>query len=711
LITNTVDLSPDTILFDKFRVVKLLGCGGMGSVFQVEHLHLRTQYALKCLNKLQHDDATWRRFEIEARAANILDHPNLIKVHDSGLLPDGQPYFVMDFVNGVTLADEISRTGRLPVPSVLKLFIQVGFALAYAHERGVIHRDIKPTNIMLVKNVDGTLSNSVKVVDFGIAKLTGQDEFNQQTLTRTGEIFGSPLYMSPEQCMGIAVDHRSDLYSLGCVMYETLTGAPPLVGENALSTMMKHQTSKPLPLKEASMGIEFSEQLESLVQKLLQKDPENRYSNASLLTADLVALEQNLHSGITVSLNLEKPSQAENRLTRFFVNRRVSTIILVALFLAFVSGFGTGWLMAKRTDHNQIEKVMDLQDNYDLLPGLNINGKVVELTSKEGRKDAVSLPDSISLLPPDLQKEELEAKRAEAARLAKVKIGHINFGATYFSDDAKQQRTFHFPSSSSLGLIEPNMMGVSNPTEMQGLKSLAVPVSITANDALILNSHLFSKFRQDEPAALSFMQSVSPVKSLLFEASKFNKIHRLDLEKSAVTSADLSAVERFKGLTHLSFSRTSISATDLMHLKGINKLYFLGLCGLPNISPLLKKLAKESSVQRLEVGDCNLTVDDLKTIASFKFIDYIDLTGNKIVTDDTIGIFSKAKMRHLDLEGCAVTAASIPVFKKMKNLKSLRISDPIVSEQFDAQETFRKELPNVEVFWVFSASGIYRKLR
>lgn len=144
MITNSINLAPDSILFDKFRVVKLLGRGGMGSVYQVQHMHLRTEYALKCLNIQQQNDANWRRFENEARAANMLDHPNLIKVHDSGLLPDGQPYFVMDLINGVTLGDEIKKTGTLPVPIVLKVFIQVGFALSYAHERGVIHRDINP---------------------------------------------------------------------------------------------------------------------------------------------------------------------------------------------------------------------------------------------------------------------------------------------------------------------------------------------------------------------------------------------------------------------------------------------------------------------------------------------------------------------------------------------------------------------------------------
>ncbi|HEY9784545.1 MAG TPA: serine/threonine-protein kinase [Candidatus Obscuribacterales bacterium] len=233
-----------SIVLEKYRVLELLGSGGVGSVYRIQHVLMGGELALKCLNKRQPDDATWRRFQNEARAANKLDHQNFIKVHDFGLLPSGRPYIVMDLVRGVTLADEIKGRGVLSVPRAIKIFLQVVFALSYAHENGIIHRDIKPSNIMLLTADDGSQTDSVKVVDLGIAKLTGQDEFSQQTLTKTGEIFGSPLYMSPEQCMGIAVDHRSDLYSLGCVLYEALTGAPPFIGDNALTTMMRHQSEK-----------------------------------------------------------------------------------------------------------------------------------------------------------------------------------------------------------------------------------------------------------------------------------------------------------------------------------------------------------------------------------------------------------------------------------------------------------------------------------
>ncbi|HEY9788706.1 MAG TPA: serine/threonine-protein kinase, partial [Candidatus Obscuribacterales bacterium] len=276
---------PGATVLDKYRVIELIASGGVGSVYRVQHLPIGSDFALKCLNRCQPDEALWRRFQNETRAAQKLDHQHFTKVHEFGLLPSGRPYFVMDLVRGITLSDEIKKLGVLPISRAVKIFIQVGFAISYAHDNGIIHRDIKPSNIMLIDVADHSTNDFVRVVDLGIAKLTGQDEFNQQTLTKTGEIFGSPLYMSPEQCKGLGVDHRSDLYSLGCVMYEALTGAPPLIGDTALATMMKHQSEKPLTLQEASLGRKFPPLLEMIVEKLLEKDREKRYQTAKALVA------------------------------------------------------------------------------------------------------------------------------------------------------------------------------------------------------------------------------------------------------------------------------------------------------------------------------------------------------------------------------------------------------------------------------------------
>jgi len=351
---GSASFEPGTILLEKFRVVEHLGAGGMGNVYRVDHLLLEKPFAFKCLNKFQEADASWKRFQNEAKAAQLLDHPNLLKVFEFGLLNSGQPFFLMELIEGKTLADEIKSLGHLPTQRAVSLFIQVAFAIACAHNQKIVHRDLKPSNIMLVPPKNEYERESVKVVDFGIAKLTGLDEFNQQTLTRTGEIFGSPFYMSPEQCMGLPVDHRSDLYSLGCVFYETLTSAPPFMGETALSTMMKHQADKQLSLKEASLGETYPAELERIIEKLLEKDPEKRYQTADHLARDLISLERNLKDEKTQAASVigdatsfrpkappAKPSESKGS------SNSLQMIAIGALL--YILGVGRGYMYFKST--------------------------------------------------------------------------------------------------------------------------------------------------------------------------------------------------------------------------------------------------------------------------------------------------------------------------------------------------------------------------
>ncbi len=281
-------LEPDQIVAGKYKVVSILGTGGMGTVYRVLNMFVGKDYALKTLEKQQiSDSSSVRRFQTEAKAASILNHQNLVQVHDFGLLDDGQPYLVMDFVKGIDLAEHLKQKGVMEVQESVKLFAQISRGLAYAHTQGVVHRDIKPSNVMLVSGAELGTIGSVKVVDFGIAKLLNSDDGEIQALTRTGEIFGSPLYMSPEQCTGAKVDHRCDVYSLGCVLFECLTGAPPHMGQNALATMMLHQSQEPLALTEASLGRTFPADLQQIVSKMLQKNPRDRYDNLDALADDL----------------------------------------------------------------------------------------------------------------------------------------------------------------------------------------------------------------------------------------------------------------------------------------------------------------------------------------------------------------------------------------------------------------------------------------
>lgn len=277
-------LPPGEIVAGKYRIESILGVGGMGTVYRVTNIFFEKQFALKVLDLKGAPNAVLvKRFQNEAKAAFSLNHANLVKVHDFGILESGDPYLVMDLVVGETLADLIKRKTVLTSEEYLPILEQVCKALSYAHSQSVIHRDVKPANIM----ISSSPGQTVKILDFGIAKIVNEEGGQVQELTRTGEIFGSPLYMSPEQCSGGVIDQRTDIYSLGCVTYEALTGAPPHVGANALRTMMLHQSTEVVPMSEASMGLKFSPQWEHVVARMLAKEASQRYSDAREIIAEL----------------------------------------------------------------------------------------------------------------------------------------------------------------------------------------------------------------------------------------------------------------------------------------------------------------------------------------------------------------------------------------------------------------------------------------
>lgn len=280
-----------------YRILGFLGRGGMGFVYRVEHTVMQKEMALKVLSQ-SGTTSQWRRFQTEAQAIARLDHPNIVKIYDMGQSEDGQPYYTMDLLLGQSLADYIISRGRLPLEEALPIFRQVASGLAYAHDHGIIHRDIKPANIMLLagkaEKSNQRAAPVVKIVDFGIAKLTDQDN-EVQGVTKPGEIFGSPIYMSPEQCSGQKVDYRTDMYSLGVAFYEALVGKPPFVGRTAVETTAMHQTKMAPSLKDGlpeGSAIDFPVEIEDMVAKLMAKNPQWRYKSLAEMANELLHLER-----------------------------------------------------------------------------------------------------------------------------------------------------------------------------------------------------------------------------------------------------------------------------------------------------------------------------------------------------------------------------------------------------------------------------------
>ncbi len=263
----------------RYKVISVVGRGGMSTVYKAQHTYMDRVVALKLLHQhLVSDPLSVQRFQQEARAAASLSHPNTVTVYDFGITEDGTAYLVMDFMEGPSVGELLDKGGPIPEIEAIDMFRQVLRGLSHAHKKGVIHRDLKPRNLVLSIEEDGSVL--VKIVDFGIAKMIPQDGQESQHLTQTGEVFGSPIYMSPEQCSGAPLDVRSDIYSFGCVMFEILTGQPPLVGNNAVETMSMHVNDPPPGFKQIVPGINVSSEMEEVVLKCLEKKAKKRFQTA-----------------------------------------------------------------------------------------------------------------------------------------------------------------------------------------------------------------------------------------------------------------------------------------------------------------------------------------------------------------------------------------------------------------------------------------------
>ncbi len=253
----------------------------MGAVYKAEQPDMNRFVAIKILHPrfLSRSDLV-SRFRREARAMSHLSHPNTARVFLYGQLEDGACYFVMEYLAGKNLAQVVRAQGPMPQERAVAIMNQVCGALDEAHQAGIIHRDLKPENIFLT--IQGGIEDFPKVLDFGLAKVTEkQMKPGSMILTREGMVFGTPEFMSPEQARGKTLDARSDIYSLGIIMYELLTGKLPFDARQPIEYIQLHVNAQPIPLNERVPGLEFPEQLGRVIMKALAKEPEDRYSTAA----------------------------------------------------------------------------------------------------------------------------------------------------------------------------------------------------------------------------------------------------------------------------------------------------------------------------------------------------------------------------------------------------------------------------------------------
>ncbi len=399
---------------NRYRIVKRLGSGGMAEVYLAHDDVLDRDVALKVMNRrYAYDNEFVERFKREAQSAAALSHPNIVSIYDRGESEDGTYYIAMEYLPGGTLKDRILKRGALSPRTAAAVALQIAEALRAAHHAGVVHRDIKPHNVLV------TATGDVKVGDFGIARAA-----SSSTVTRTGSILGTAHYISPEQAMGEPVGPQSDLYSLGVVLYEMLTGNLPYEADSAIALVMKHINEPPYPPRDANP--EVSEALDAVTMKLLAKDPRDRYASADELIDDL----ERARSGFPVAASSVKtermtaplPASPEKQTRRRTVQQPATTPIeaprgdrrrrgrlfptLAALLVGLALVGGLAWALTRNLDAPEPSGSQD----------------------KSGAADA-TVPDVAGLVPSEaertLSEESLKLGRQQETPNAALPAGTV----------------------------------------------------------------------------------------------------------------------------------------------------------------------------------------------------------------------------------------------------------------------------------------------
>jgi serine/threonine protein kinase/tetratricopeptide (TPR) repeat protein len=540
--------------FRGYAFISAIGSGGMGVIYKARQTALNKVVAIKMLHPYLVSDEAVRRFQIEGQAVSKLEHANIIKVHIMGVCDSG-PYMIMDYVEGRTLTQVLQSEGPLSIERALPIFIQACDALAHAHSRAVLHRDLKPSNIMLRRNFRN--EEEVCIMDFGIAKMIGDTANGDgQQLTRTGEAIGSPLYMSPEQGRGATdIDARSDVYSLGCVMFEALTGAPPFQGNTPLETLMMHMNAKPLGLSQSMLGTrKFDETIEAAVERLLQKEPDRRFQSMDELRRHLLAIKD----GKQLNQLVYQPPAPKGIRVGVAAGVLVAVIALAAIVVC-VSDFG-------KTDGR---KPTPKSADQPAEPAFEANLLTARaLLTKAVTEGATVIAPPLNEVVPITDTDMIvlrQARNAETIELKKSaeitarglenlvdlpKLKHVDVS---WCPQIKTLALFRrFKALKSLELCGDSNIGDKELDDLRGLPIENLDLSSTQViklDALPTMSHLENLSVARTPIKPEAMRNIGALKSLM----------SIDLSGTAITDPSL----RFLfGLPHLSL----INVTDCSNL-------------------------------------------------------------------------------------------------------------------------------------------------
>lgn len=625
---------PISPLQGRYEFITVIGAGGAGVIYKAKQKPLGRPVAIKMIHSHLVNVTALKRFLQEAKTISTMHHPNIISVHDFGVSEDNQPYMVMDYVEGTTLSDYIKKEGALEPEFAVNLAMQICDGLSHAHSHSVLHRDLKPNNVMLVPLAAGEYH--LRVLDFGLAKLFAEDE-QADHLTKTGETVGTPAYMAPEQVMGKKLSPRSDIYSLGCLLYHCLTGFVPFGGATKMETMLKQLNDQPPPFSE--YDIDVSERLEELVMQILSKDPAGRPESMSQVKERLKAL-MSYHSSGNVSVLSRKEKKKEPP------KIEPKKIALIAVPLVVVSAAG---LFTYFYSQQKPATVVDASTQV----------KVSEPTKPETKpetKTKVKVPDQ----DPSAQAAVQTTAQTQAQSQAPVEQEpeyKKNFDDRVFLGKFEGQDNIHELSSDGNDIQNQSLYYVA---KLKDLKKLDLNKSKSINDSglsYLKNMHLMSLLLGSTDVTNDGLASIATLKSL----------KNLDLSNTKVTANGLLQLAPLRNLQMLNLHQTKLGNSNLDGLKSLNNLdmLILGQSGVGDSA--LSALTSMKMLKTLYLNNTSITNAGLVSLGNLENLQKLDLTGTKI---DKQGLKLLAKLpnlKDLKLKNVKLGNDSMSEFVKFKS--------------------------------------------
>ena len=632
---------PGYILDGKYEFIELIGSGGMGVIYRARQIILNRPVAVKMMHSHMLSDKALMRFQREGKAGSALSHQNITAVLDFAISQHGQPYMVMEFEVGQTLAQMIEVRGALAPEFVLDAIIQICQGLSHAHERNVLHRDLKPSNLMVVQRTGEP--PLIKILDFGIAKILETGDDKAKTITRTGETMGSPPYMSPEQAVSSNIDQRSDLYSLGCVMFECLAGTPPFMAENTFSIMMAHANDEPPTLREASLGNQYPGELERIVKKLLAKKSEDRYQSAKELERDL----QRYRTG-----QIGSDSNAKRDKPKLVA---ITTMALIGFIIA-----GAAWCLP------------------GILSKFGIRNSIIDSTKSPATNAIANLPQTTTAKTVDTESSTKVANDTSSTMTQNEAMDAaldeaLDNGKKNIQKYLKENPDTRIIKLGSNSISDSDLSGIAKYADCQRLElqgNKLVGSGLTHLSAMKdLNTLILSRndIHGDMLKPLSELTSLRDL-DLGYNANftgedfshfgKKNKLDALNLQRTLISDAGLKALERIGKILNLSLAGTSISENGIKSICAISGLGCLDLTKTNLTKSKLSYLCSHMpTLPILFIGDTDIGDDSLPDLMKLRNLVYLDVSATHISPKGILRLGGLPVLTKLYCGGCGAFEA------------------------------------------------------